>query len=129
MKAQKTKLYTLNQVGDALKITGRCVRNYVKAGLIHLTPWPTYPMTITEDELKRIKREGIDNTDIYAKLAKLPKSKRAAAGTAAKKKQSKKRAAAATAAAKPTKKKSAGRKAAVAVKKTVAKKKTAKRVK
>lgn len=82
MKAKEPKVYTLDQVGKLIGVTGRSVRNYVKAGLIHASPWPTRVLTVTEEELKRIKRDGIDTANITKKLAK---RKNTAARTATKK--------------------------------------------
>jgi hypothetical protein len=97
MRAKKTKVYTLSEVGKILGFSGRSIRDFVQVGLIHAFPNPTWKV-VTEEELKRIMREGLDTSDVTARLA----AKRKAAG-----KTAKKRAKRGAAAPKPAKKKSA----------------------
>jgi len=80
MKAKKNKVYTLAQVGEFLGFSGRSIRDFVQVGLIHAFPNPTW-MAVTEEELKRVMREGLDTSEVTARLVAM---RNAAAKTAKK---------------------------------------------
>lgn len=78
MKAKSQKLYTLTQVGEILGFSGRSIRDFVQAGLIHAYPNPTWRV-VTEKELRRVMREGLDTSHVTARLAAERDSRRRAA--------------------------------------------------
>jgi hypothetical protein len=93
-KAKTPKVYTLAEVAEFLGFSGRSIRDFVKVGLIHAFPNPTW-MVVTEDELQRVIREGIDTSYVTARVIDM---RRAAAKTA--KKRAKRRSAGSTVAKK-----------------------------
>jgi len=99
-KVKKSKVYTLAEVGERLGFSGRSIRDFVKVGLIHAFPNPTW-MAVTEAELKRVMREGLDTSDVTAKVVAMRRAAakkqptRRNAGAAAKKRATRNTAAAA----------------------------------
>jgi len=104
-RAKGPKVYTLAEVAEFLGFSGRSIRDFVKVGLIHAFPNPTW-MVVTEEELQRVIREGLDTSYVtatlidrrraVAKAAKKRAKRRSTGSTVAKKKLAKRSTATAT---------------------------------
>jgi hypothetical protein len=90
-RAKGPKVYTLAEVAEFLGFSGRSIRDFVKVGLIHAFPNPTW-MVVTEEELQRVIREGLDTSYVTATLIE----RRRAAAKAAKKRAKRRSTATAT---------------------------------